>query len=137
MWPHDDVLTGGVCTEVCEFLRILVSCGWRDEPPFALSPLFSLERGCVTAGAGAASLVYEGSAIRQEPWNKPEEAQFPENCGATTEVQSCSPLGLISERERKLSLRQPQQPQYNGALRNHYNRGTHLHGGKASLRKSL
>lgn len=32
---------------------------------------------------------------------------------------------------------QPQQLQYKDALRNHYNRGTHLYGGKASLVKSL
>lgn len=56
------------------------------------------------AGIGAAFLVYEGYATRQEPWNKAEEPQVPENRGATSEAQSCSPLGLISKKERETFL---------------------------------
>lgn len=56
------------------------------------------------AGVGAAFLVYEGYATRQEPWNKAEAAQVPENCRATSEAQSCSPLGLISKKKRETFL---------------------------------
>ena len=52
-----------------------------------------------------------------------EETQVPEECGATTEVQSCLALDLIHERESNLYLVQPQWSRDNGTLRNNCNRG--------------
>lgn len=53
------------------------------------------------AGAGAAFLVFEGHATCQGPWSMIEETQVPEECGATTEVQSCLALDLIHKREKE------------------------------------